>query len=207
MSITISLIILTVAASIYSWNRQDIYQKWMMNPYAVIHKRQYYRLITSGFIHNGYVHLAFNMITLYFFGDVIEQIFKYYYGGTGTIYYLLLYFMGMVIADLPTLYKNRNNRHYNSLGASGAVSAVVFSSILFNPTAKICLFLPLLCLPGFIFGTLFIIYSYFQGKRMADNINHDAHLYGALFGVIFSIIIEPGVIMSFFNQVLNYKIF
>ena len=207
MSITILLIIITVAASIYSWNRKDIYQKWMMNPYAVIHKRQYYRLITSGFIHNGYVHLAFNMITLYFFGDVIEQIFKYYYGGTGTFYYLLLYFMGMVIADLPTLYKNRNNPHYNSLGASGAVSAVVFSSILFNPTAKICLFLPLLCLPGFIFGTLFIIYSYYQGKKMADNINHDAHLYGAFFGVIFSISIEPGVIMSFFNQVLNYKIF
>jgi len=207
MSITIILIILTVAASIYSWNHQDIYQKWMMNPYAVVHKNQYYRLITSGFIHNGYVHLAFNMITLYFFGDVIEQIFKYYYGGAGTFYYLLLYFLGMVIADLPTLFKNRNNPNYNSLGASGAVSAVVFSSILFNPTAKICLFLPLLCLPGFIFGTLFILYSYFQGKRMADNINHDAHLYGALFGVIFSIAIEPGVIMSFFDQVLNYKIF
>jgi len=207
MSITIILIILTVAASIYSWNRQDIYQKWMMNPYAVVHKKQYYRLITSGFIHNGYVHLGFNMITLYFFGDVIEQIFQYYYGGSGTFYYLLLYFMGMVIADLPTLYKNRNNPNYNSLGASGAVSAVVFSSILFNPTAKICLFLPLLCLPGFIFGILFLAYSYFQGKRMADNINHDAHLYGALFGVIFSIIIEPGVIMSFFDQVLNYKIF
>ena len=207
MSITIILIILTVAASIYSWNHQDIYQKWMMNPYAVVHKKQYYRLITSGFIHNGYVHLGFNMITLYFFGDVIEQIFQYYYGGSGTFYYLLLYFMGMVIADLPTLYKNRNNPNYNSLGASGAVSAVVFSSILFNPTAKICLFLPLLCLPGFIFGTLFLVYSYFQGKKMADNINHDAHLYGALFGVIFSIIIEPGVIMSFFDQVLNYKIF
>ena len=207
MSITIILIILTVAASIYSWNHQDIYQKWMMNPYAVVHKKQYYRLITSGFIHNGYVHLGFNMITLYFFGDVIEQIFQYYYGGSGTFYYLILYFMGMVIADLPTLYKNRNNPNYNSLGASGAVSAVVFSSILFNPTAKICLFLPLLCLPGFIFGILFLVYSYFQGKKMADNINHDAHLYGALFGVIFSIIIEPGVIMSFFDQVLNYKIF
>jgi membrane associated rhomboid family serine protease len=179
----------------------------MMNPYAVVHKQQYYRLITSGFIHNGYVHLLFNMITLYFFGDVIEQIFRYYYGGSGIFYFLLLYFLGMLVADIPSLIKYRNQPNYNSLGASGAVSAVVFASILFNPTAKICVFLPILCLPGFIFGVLFLLYSYYQGKRMADNINHDAHLYGALLGVVFSIIMEPTIIVSFFDQILNYKIF
>jgi len=207
MSISIVLIAISVIASIYAWNHQDKYQKWMLNPYAVVHKQQYYRLITSGFIHNGYIHLLFNMITLYFFGDVIEQTFKYYYGGSGVFYFLLLYFLGMIISDIPSLVKYRNNPNYNSLGASGAVSAVVFASILFNPTAKICIFLPIFCLPGFIFGILFLIYSYYQGKRMADNINHDAHLYGAVFGVIFSIIIEPRVIVSFFDQILNYKIF
>jgi len=207
MSISIVLIVISVAASYYAWNHQDKYNKWMMNPYAVVHKQQYYRLITSGFIHNGYVHLLFNMITLYFFGDVIEQIFRYYYGGSGIFYFLLLYFLGMLVADIPSLIKYRNQPNYNSLGASGAVSAVVFASILFNPTAKICVFLPILCLPGFIFGILFLVYSYYQGKRMADNINHDAHLYGALFGVVFSIIIEPKVIVSFFDQILNYKIF
>ena len=207
MSISIILIAISVITTIYAWNHQDKYHKWMLNPYAVIHKQQYYRLITSGFIHNGWIHLLFNMITLYFFGDVIEQIFRYYYGGSGIYYFLALYFLGMVIADIPSLIKHRNHPNYNSLGASGAVSAVVFASILFNPTAKICVFLPIFCLPGFIFGILFLIYSYYQGKRMADNINHDAHLYGAVFGVVFSIIIEPGVIASFFDQILNYKIF
>lgn len=207
MSLSIILIVITVAASIYAWNHQDKYYKWMMNPYSVVHKNQYYRMITSGFIHNGYVHLLFNMITLYFFGDVIERIFQYYYGGKGILYFLLLYFLGMVIADIPSIIKYRDNPNYNSLGASGAVSAVVFASILFNPTAKICVFLPILCLPGFIFGILFLIYSYYQGKRMADNINHDAHLWGALFGVVFSIILQPRVVVSFFDQILNYKIF
>jgi len=207
MTISILLIVITVAASLYAWNHPDKYTRWMMNPFAVVHKQQYYRLITSGFIHAGYVHLLFNMITLYFFGDVIEQRFRYYYGGSGIFYFLLLYFMGMLVADIPSLIKYRNNSNYNSLGASGAVSAVVFAGILFNPTAKICVFLPVLCLPGFIFGILFLLYSYYQGKRMADNINHDAHFYGAVFGVVFSIIIEPSVIVTFFDQILNYKIF
>jgi len=207
MSLSIILIAISVIITIYAWNHQDKYQKWMLNPYAVVHRQQYYRLITSGFIHNGWIHLLFNMITLYFFGDVIEQIFRNYYGGSGIFYFLLLYFLGMIIADIPSLIKYRNNPNYNSLGASGAVSAVVFASILFNPTAKICVFLPIFCLPGFIFGILFLIYSYYQGKRMADNINHDAHLYGAVFGIIFSVIIEPRVIVSFFDQILNYKIF
>lgn len=207
MNISIVLIVISVVASLYAWNHQDKYYKWMMNPYAVVHKQQYFRLITSGFIHNGYVHLLFNMITLYFFGDVIEQILRYYYGGSGIFYFLLLYFLGMVVADIPSIIKHRNNPNYNSLGASGAVSAVVFSSILFNPTAKICVFLPIFCLPGFIFGILFLIYSYYQGRRMADNINHDAHLYGAVFGVLYSIILEPRVIVNFFDQILNYKIF
>lgn len=207
MSISIVIIAISVIASLYAWKHQDVYHKWMMNPYAVIHKKQYFRLITSGFIHNGYVHLLFNMITLYFFGDVIEQIFRHYYGGSGIFYFLLLYFLGMIVADIPTLIKYRDNPNYNSLGASGAVSAVLFASILFNPTAKICIFLPLLCIPGFIFGILFLIYSYYQGRKMSDNINHDAHFYGAVFGIIFAIVIEPGVIVSFFDQILNYKIF
>jgi membrane associated rhomboid family serine protease len=207
MTISIIIIVISVAASLYAWNHPDKYSRWMMNPFAVVHKQQYYRLITSGFIHTGYVHLLFNMITLYFFGDVIERIFRYYYGGSGIFYFLLLYFMGMLVADIPSLIKYRNNANYNSLGASGAVSAVVFAGILFNPTAKICVFLPVLCLPGFIFGILFLLYSYYQSKRMADNINHDAHFYGAVFGVVFSIIIEPRVIVTFFDQILNYKIF
>ena len=180
MSISIVLIAISVIASLYAWKNPEKYNLWMMNPYAVIHKKQYFRLITSGFIHAGYVHLLFNMITLYFFGDVIEQIFRYYYGSSGIFYFLLLYFLGMLVADIPTLIKYKDNPNYNSLGASGAVSAVLFASILFNPTAKVCIFLPLFCIPGFIFGILFLIYSYYQGRKMSDNINQDANFFGAV---------------------------
>jgi membrane associated rhomboid family serine protease len=204
--ITYLLIAVNVIATLYAWNRTDKYYAWMLNPYSVVKRNQYYRILTSGFIHNSWVHLLFNMITLYFFGRNIEVIFSYYFGGAAMIYYLILYFIGMVVADIPSIIKNRENPHYNSLGASGAVSAVLFASILFNPSSRICLYFAL-CMPGFIFGVLYIIYSYYAGRRAGDNINHDAHLYGALFGIVFSIFIKPDVISTFFEQVSNFSIF
>src|SRR5210317_1990792 len=135
MSLTILIIIVTVIVTLYAWNNQDRYYRWMLNPYSVVERKQYYRLITSGFIHKDYIHLLFNMITLYFFGRVMESILFALYGPTGFIYYLILYFAGMVVADIPTIIKQRKNYGYNSLGASGAVSAVIFSAILFNPTS------------------------------------------------------------------------
>lgn len=206
ISVTLILIVVSVAASLYAWNRQDILQRWIFNPYAVSHRNQYDRFITSGFIHSNYMHLLFNMFTLYFFGPVIEQAYASLYGGAGIWIFLALYFVGMIIADIPTYLKNRHNPNYNSLGASGAVSAVVFSSIMFYPLNEICLF-AILCLPGFILGVLYLLYSYFQGKRMADNINHDAHLYGALFGIVFTVAIWPGIIPHFFSQLSNFRIF
>ena len=206
MTVTFILIAVNVVASIYAWNRTDKLYAWMLNPYSVVHRNQYYRLLTSGFIHNDWVHLIFNMITLYFFGRNMEYVFNYLYGGSGTLYFLILYFAGMIVADVPSVIKHRGNPHYNSLGASGAVSAVLFASILFNPTSRICLYMAL-CMPGFVFGILYLVYSFYQGKRSEGNINHDAHLFGALFGIVFSIIIRPTVIESFFEQVLNFRIF
>jgi len=206
ISVTLILIAINVAASLYAWKRPDIFQRWLFNPYLVSHRKQYYRFITSGFIHNDYMHLLFNMFTFYFFGQVIEQIYGYYAEGYGIVLFLALYFVGMIIADIPTFIKHRNNPNYNSVGASGAVSAVVFSSIMFQPLNEICLF-ALLCLPGFILGGLYLLYSYYQGRKMSDNINHDAHLYGALFGIAFTIAIWPGVIPHFFEQLSNFKIF
>jgi membrane associated rhomboid family serine protease len=147
------------------------------------------------------------MITLYFFGRNMEYVLNYYFEGVGMIYYLALYFVGMAVADIPTVFKYRDHPNYNSLGASGAVSAVLFASILFNPTNKIYLFFIPVGIPGYIFGVLYLIYSYYQGRKMADNINHDAHLYGALFGIVFSILIQPSVIPHFFDQIFSYRIF
>jgi membrane associated rhomboid family serine protease len=205
ISVTIVLIVINVAASLYAWNRPDIFQRWLLNPYAVRHRNQYERFITSGFIHSNYMHLLFNMFTLYFFGPWVEHYYGTHSDGSGVGLFLALYFVSMIIADVPTFLKNRNNPNYNSLGASGAVSAVVFSSIMFQPLNTIYVFF--VPMPGFVLGGLYLLYSYYQGRRMADNINHDAHLYGALFGIIFTIAIWPGVVPHFIQELSNYTIF
>jgi membrane associated rhomboid family serine protease len=146
------------------------------------------------------------MLALYFFGDrIIEPTYIQLFGETGQWLYVGLYVIGIIVSDIPTYLKHKDHAYYNSLGASGGVSAVVFSSILFYPTELICIYF-VFCLPSFIFGVLYLIYSYFQAKRGGDYINHDAHLFGALFGVVFSIIIMPSVIVTFFEQVLNWRL-
>ena len=146
------------------------------------------------------------MFTFFFFGDAVERVFDQLLGDSGGITYALLYLSAIVVSDLPVAFKNKDNPGYNSLGASGAVSAVVFCSILFFPVNNICLY-GLLCLPGFILGLIYIIYSYYQGKNMAGNINHEAHLYGALYGLVFGLVIYPGAGPAFVDQILNYKFF
>lgn len=206
MSITLIIIIITVIASFYAWSNPNIQQKWIFSPYIVQTNNEYQRFVTSGFIHADQMHLLFNMFTLYFFGELIEDVYQYYFGNLGLVLFVILYIAGIIISDIPTFIKHKNTPHYRALGASGGVAAVVFSSIMFFPLNEICLF-AILCLPGFILGILYIIYSFFQGKRMADNINHDAHLYGAAFGIVFSIIIDPAVIGRFFDQVLSFSMF
>jgi membrane associated rhomboid family serine protease len=112
------------------------------------------------------------MFSLYFFGLSVERVFKNLFGiTTGSIYFIALYFIALIVSDLPTYFKFKNNPGYNSLGASGAVSAVIFAFIIFRPLDLICIFIAL-CMPGFILGVAYILYSYFQGKRSKDNINH-----------------------------------
>lgn len=207
MSITLALIILTVAASYYAWKNTHIQYRWMMTPYEIQRDKSYYRFITSGFIHADGMHLFFNMFTLFFFGDVVEQSFRAIYGSTvGSVLYIAFYLLGIIVSDIPTYLKKRHTPNYSALGASGGVSAVVFSSILFYPMADLCLY-AILCLPGFIWGAIYLIYSYYSGKKAGDHINHDAHLYGALFGIIFTILIYPSVIPLFFEQLKHFQLF
>jgi len=206
MSFSIIIIVVTVAISMTGWNKPDLQHRLMMNPYAVTKNGQFYRMISSGFVHANWMHLGFNMFTFFFFGRLIEDMYTYILGPSGPYYFLALYLIGIVVSDIPSILKHKEHIHYNSLGASGGVSAVVFSSILFLPTNPICLY-GIICIPGFILGTLYLIYSYYEGRRMADNVNHHAHLVGALFGVVFSIFIQPSVISTFFNAVINYRFF
>ncbi len=174
-------------------------RKMIMNPYVVQRRREYSRFLTSGFIHQDHMHLAFNMITLYSFGGNLETLFHMYLGSLGSLYYIALYVMAIVVSEVPTYYKHRDNPGYNSLGASGGVSAIVFAVILFRPLAKIYM------VPGFILGALYLIYSYFQAKKGGDGINHDAHLYGAAFGIVFCIVLFPESINLFLQQISNWK--
>lgn len=202
MNTTTWILIITIATSFYAWNRREMYQKWLLNPYKINTNQEYWRFITSGFVHLNYMHLFFNMFALFFFGQHVA----YYFGPQGDLLMIALYLLGIVISDIPTFIKYRNIPNYNSLGASGGVAAVVFSSIMFDPLNPIYIMFIPYGIPGFILGALYLVYSYYQGKRMADNINHDAHLYGAIFGLLFTVVLRPGVVISFVQQVSSWSL-
>tara|TARA_A100001011_G_scaffold286553_1_gene297255 strand:+ start:139 stop:762 length:624 start_codon:yes stop_codon:yes gene_type:complete len=204
MSLNLIIIVLTILVSINAQNNMNLYSQLMMKPYEVMKRRQYWRFLTSGFVHDGYSHLGFNMFTLYFFGGAVEQYFGYILGSASTIVFIFFYLSALIVSDLPGYFKNKNKPGYNTIGASGAVSAMVFASIIYAPLNKICFF-ALLCLPGFILGIIFIIYSFTQSKNLSQNINHEAHLYGALYGIAFSIWVYPESLSIFLDQILSFR--
>lgn len=205
MSLTFIFIGITVALSLYAWNNQTIMNKWIMNPYSVKQYKEYYRFLTSGFLHADYGHLFFNMLSLYFFGDIVEYYFSGIFGSDiGSLLYAVLYLLGIIVANVPSYADHKNDRYYNALGASGGVSAVVFSAILFQPTAQIYVyFFPV---PGFVYAILYSAYSFYMSKRNLDNIGHSAHLYGAAFGVAFTLLLQPSLFSHFINQILGWSL-
>lgn len=203
---TTVLIIVTVATSIIGWKNPTMQQKWMFNPFAVYHGKEYYRLLSSGFIHSNSVHLLFNMIALFFFGDVIERIYLNLFGPLGILFYLITYLAGIVVANLKTFFKYKNESYYNSLGASGGVASILFASIIYRPTSSICIYFAF-CIPAFILGAVYLIYSYYSGYRKSDNVNHDAHLFGSLFGIVFTILLRPVVLIEFFERIKNFNLY
>ncbi len=207
MSVTLIIIIVTGIISFMAWNNPALMSRWVMNPYQVASRGQYYRLITSGFLHADWGHLFFNMISLYFFGGFIEQVFGALFGGNGAIYLIGFYLIGILVSDIPSYLKHRNDRGYNSLGASGGVSAVIFAGILFRPLTPIYLFFIPIGIPGFIFGGLYLAYSYYESRQGRGNVNHDAHFYGALFGILFMLVVYPAVLPQFLEQIAGWRLF
>ena len=199
--LTFILIALNVIYSIIGFSNSTLVNKTIMWPYGVKRQQQYYRFISSGFLHADWMHLFFNMFTLYFFGRNIEIIFKNY-GLGGNAAYLALYIGGLVIADLPSYFKHRDDPNYRSLGASGAVSAVVIATIVFSPWSSIYLY-GAFKISAALYAILFIVYCVYMGKQNRDNINHDAHLWGALFGMIFTLGLISVLQPSLFGQVLD----
>jgi membrane associated rhomboid family serine protease len=197
---------LTVAVSAYAWSNQELMNNWILDPYQMNRRGgQWYRLLTSGFLHADWGHLIFNMITLYSFGGLALSAFTSELGNQpGIIAFLVLYLGGIIISDLPTYFRHRHDPGYRSLGASGGVSSVLFAGILFQPIGKVYMMFIPVGIPGFIWGVLYLVYSYYMGRRRGDNINHDAHFYGALYGVVLTAALIPGVLPYFVQQVTAY---
>ena len=199
---TYLLIGTTVIVSFICFGRREFVNRFSFNAYAILKRNEMYRLVTHGFIHADMSHLFVNMFTFYFFGAYMESIFAQI--GLGGFGFMGLYFGGMVFASLFDLIKYRDNVYYQSIGASGAVSAILFSSIIFNPWGKILLF-AIIPVPGIIFGILYLLYCQYMGKRTADNINHNAHFFGAVFGLIYPIILKPSLFFLFLDQLISFR--
>ena len=199
--ITVIIIAITCIVSILCFNGTLNGNNLIFNAYQVWHRKEWYRMLTSGMIHSGWGHLFFNMLTLYFFGRVVEQYFSAAFGGVlGTVLYVVLYVSALAISSLGDLVKYRNNWNYNALGASGAVSAVLFASILFAPKMGIYIYLIPIPVPGYIFAPLYLLYCWYMAKRNMDNIGHTAHFWGAVYGMLFPIICKPDVLSFCLSQ-------
>lgn len=196
---TYLIIAVTVVVSIVCFSNQTLFNRLAYSPYRMVHAKEWYRIITHGFVHADWMHLIVNMFTFLSFGVYVEKWFGAMGFGNGS--FLLLYFGGMIAASLYDLWKYRNNRYYTSIGASGAVSAVLFTAIFLNPWDKIYLF-AVVPIPGIIFGFLYLFYCQYMAKRGGDNINHNAHFYGAVYGLIFPVLMEPSLLQVFLNQLL-----
>lgn len=196
---TIVIIIITSLVSILAFSQHDIMSRLQFNAYQVVHRKEYFRVFTHAFLHANWEHLIINMIVLWSFGTAVEHYYYMYFGSNGMIFYLVLYFGAIFFSSLGGLIKQKNNYYYNAVGASGAVSAVVFSAIFFAPWNKIYFF-GLLPIPGVVFAVLYLVYSYQMSKKNVDNVGHDAHFLGAIFGFILPIIIRPSLFIDFINN-------
>ncbi|OJW38465.1 MAG: hypothetical protein BGO54_06020 [Sphingobacteriales bacterium 46-32] len=183
-AVTLTLIIITTIISIGAFSNQKIMDDLIFYPPAIA-RGQWYRFFSSGLIHAHYPHLALNMLSLYFFGPYVEAMFIDYFQQWGRPLFLALYILALAVSDIPSYIKHRHNSYYLSLGASGAVSAVIFASILLNPISDIRLFFSI-PIPGFLYGLLFLAGSYYMAKKGTDNIGHSAHFWGAIFGLTFT---------------------
>ncbi len=199
MSITLFIIIFTALISITAFSNREVFDKLKLNPYMIVKRKEYFRILGHAVIHVDWTHLIFNMITLYFFGEYVEEAMKVIFG-YGKLVFIMMYVLAAIVSSLPSIAKHKNDHWYNSVGASGAVSAILFAGILLNPNMKMIVFPIPIPLPGYILGLGYLIFSHFMSKKNADNINHDAHITGAIFGFLFPLILEPKLFSLFIDN-------
>ncbi len=190
--LTYAIMAITVITSYLAFNNPNLKNKLLFHPYTIKRENEWYRFIGHGFIHANWMHLIFNMITMFYFGQNVELAFKSYFGEImGSIHFLLLYFLGMILASAYTYFKHQDDSYYAALGASGAVSAALFASILLSPTSSLYIFPLPIPIPAIIFGPLYLAYCIYMGRAGRDNVGHDAHFFGAVFGLVYTLAINP----------------
>lgn len=215
-SITTIIVAITVVVSFLAFNDKDLSYKLSLSPYSVKHHKRWWQIFTHGFIHADYMHLGLNMYVLYSFGGFVEGVLVegYYnpnsgisiggFGNIGYLYYITLYVGGLLFATLPSLKKHGDNPGYVAVGASGAVSAIVFSSIILYPTGGMgLLFIPIR-IPSFIFGVLYLLAEHYMSKKGGTRIAHDAHIGGAFFGVIFTVLLDFQFLTNFIDMINDW---
>jgi membrane associated rhomboid family serine protease len=201
---TIIIIIFTALFSVLSFSNIDLFHKLKFNAWLIKTKKQSWRFLTYALVHAGWMHLAINMFVLYSFGTNIEKSFNVIFGyPKGLINYGMLYIGGVLFSTLFDYGKQKDNPYYDAVGASGAVAAIVFASILIAPNMSLFLFPIPFPIPAYIFGGLYLAYSVYMGKRGQDNIGHYAHFFGAIFGFGFTLILKPSLINRFIEQLLG----
>lgn len=194
--ITYLIIGITVLLSVVCFGNRQLFERLSLRPYRVVEAREWYRLVTHGFVHADGMHLFVNMFTFWSFGQYIESAFGFL--GFGAWAFPVLYFGGMIAASIHDVVRHRRDAWYSSIGASGAVSAVLFCAIFFAPWEKILLFAAV-PIPGILFGALYLVYCQYMARRGGDNINHNAHFYGAVFGFLFPILLDPHLFRVFMH--------
>lgn len=199
--ITLIIIGITVLVSIAAMQNETLKNKMMFNAYMIHHRKEGYRFISNGLIHADWIHLGFNMYALYMFGRGVEIMYGDVYGGKGPFFFILLYVGALVMSSLYSYEKNKDNIYYNALGASGAVSAVVFAFIVLNPTARLgFMFIPV-PIPAYLFGLILLGIEHYLSRRGNTGIAHDAHFWGSIFGAVFTIALKPSLAIDFISKI------
>ena len=200
MSITLAICIITGIISFQGFNNPRIVDRLKHYPVAEHRNGEYYRFLSSGFVHGGWLHLLINLFVLYQFGPIVEQVYAQLFGEiAGPAIFLVMYLTCIIVADLPTYFKHKDNPSYAAIGASGAVSGVVFIYILFFPWAQLSLYgiIPFRAIVG---GIAYLVYSSWASRNKYDRVDHSAHFFGALYGIVFTLILKPGIAGLFIEE-------
>lgn len=198
--IILIIILITAVISFLAFSNRELFDRLKFNAWYIKRDREWYRFFSYALLHADWGHLLINMFVLWSFSSVVMQFFTRDFGQMAGFYFILLYIGGVIFATLWDFAKNKDNIYYNAVGASGAVSAVVFASIILFPNGRIFFFFIPVGIPSWLFGILYLVYSAYMGKRSHDNIGHNAHFWGAIFGIVFTLLIKPDYINMFYRQ-------